>query len=898
MLMKINRFLFAFIIIAAGVALRMGPLHSLGSTLAWLTFYPSVMIVAVYGGFIAGMLATGLSCLAALYLWPLMAPAPFIDHPVDWLGMSVFVTTGLMISSVAEALLRAKARANKAEEEMRALFDLSALPKWVFSTESHRFLEVNEAAIRQYGYSRQEFLNMGVDTIRPKEDIPILNGILDSHQEGDWEGEVRHMKKDGTVIDVKIWSRSIKMYGPKARLAEALDITAQKLADVKMKEAKELAESAAKTKSEFLASMSHEIRTPMNGIIGLTRLAMETDLDPKQADYLRKIMTSSTALLNILNDILDFSKIDAGKLKMENIEFRLEDPLQNTLNLLMMRVEEKGLEMFCEVERDVPAAIKGDPHRLGQVLNNIVGNAVKFTEKGEIHLRVDIIERTAESCVLRFTVRDTGIGLSGDQADRLFAAFHQADGSISRKYGGTGLGLAISQKLVNLMGGDISVSSELGKGSSFVFTSRFGLVKSSGWKGDTAALQPMKTLVVDDSETSLDILKSLLESWKFKVTSCLSGMEGLRQVELADKAGIPFQLLLLDWKMPELTGLDLVRRIQEAASQGRLASPPIVVMVTAYNKDQLLKEAANTKLDAVVIKPITPSGLYNTIQGLQQPIMAKSIKGHLPEAGLRQSAEAIRGARILLVEDNEINQQVAFELLTKIGLKVVVASGGNEALKMVEGEVFDGILMDLQMPEMDGYQTTSLILANPKHRMIPIIAMSAAVMPEDKQKCFAVGMVDHVAKPMEPEMLVASLLKWVKPVKRVSVAPLPGASSDAEEFDLPGDQPGFDFPGAIKRIAGDKKLLCKLLHKFVDNYSSAGEHLDKLTRAGDKKGTLEFLHSLKGVSGLLGAVHVFRLTALLENDIRSGQYPVSFEELKNALDDAMRFISRSVKKPE
>ena len=456
--------------------------------------------------------------------------------------------------------------------------------------------------------------------------------------------------------------------------------------------------------------------------------------------------------------------------------------------------------------------------------------------------------------------------------------------------------MAISLKLVRLMGGDISVSSELGKGSAFTFTSRFGIAEACNLRQNFANLQPMKTLVVDDCQTSLDIMKGLLESWKFDVTVCLCGLDALRQIVLADKAGKPFQMLLLDWKMPEMTGLDVAKSIREHAAQGRLASPPIVIMVTAYSKDQLLAEAAATRLDAVLIKPVSAWELYNTILGMQQPGTRKLSGIALPETDLVQYAKAVRGARLLLVEDNEINQQVAFEMLSNAGLKVVVVSSGQDALKMVENEPFDGILMDLQMPGMDGYQTASHIQQKPDCKDIPIIAMSAAVMHEDKMKCFAVGMVDHVSKPMIPEVLIGSLLKWVKPTNRGFAEFSYSAPPEPEEYYILLNQPGFNFKEAIKRVGGNKKLLCKLLHQFSSDYASVVERLDKLVQAGDKKETLTLLHTLKGVSGSVGVARVHDVAMQLENNIKAGQFPVSLDGLSDALQDARAFISRLIKK--
>ncbi len=786
----------------------------------------------------------------------------------------------------------------ESEDRFRRLFEESPVGIFVYRADGPCVM-ANEAVAQMIGATREQVLLQNfreTESWRRAGLLDVAIKALDELRTNRYE--VAMLTTFGKQLNLDCEFTPIKIDDQPHLLVIFNDVTHLRQAEIKMKEAKEAAENATKIKSEFLSSMSHEVRTPLNAIIGFTRLALDTELNLKQTDYLQKILTSSMSLLNIINDILDFSKIEANRLKIENINIMLEETLENAMSLFVVKAEEKGLTLSCEVDRDVPAIVKGDPYRLGQVFNNIIGNAIKFTEKGEIHLKVQMVERSENSCVLRFTVKDTGIGLSSKQINMLFTPFQQADGSISRKYGGTGLGLTISKKLVNLMGGEISVYSELGKGSTFAFTARFGVAISQDSQRDFVNLCAMKTLVVDDSQTSLEVLGSFLDSWKFNVTLCLSGEECLRQLELADKAGNPFQLLLLDWNMPNMTGLDVARKVQENVLHGRLTISPMVIMVTGYSQGHLQEEAVDVRLDAMLTKPLRASRLYNTILRLQQPGIRKFVVCPLLVSDLCRSVSAIQGARILLVEDNDINQQVAFEMLSKIGFNVVIANNGYEALKMVESEVFDGIFMDLQMPGLDGYQTASLILAKPGCKDVPIIAMSAAVLEEDKQKCRSAGMVDHIAKPIMPETLVGALLKWVKPAKQGFAATSPDSLPASEANDVPLNLPGFNLLGAIKRVGGNKKLLCRLLHKFSDDYSSVIERLDTLAHAGEVNETLTLLHSLRGVSGSLGVSLVYDCAVQLENRIKAGQFPVSFELLNDALQEALMAIAQVVEKPE
>ena len=469
-------------------------------------------------------------------------------------------------------------------------------------------------------------------------------------------------------------------------------------------EARSEAEDATKAKSEFLANMSHEIRTPMNAIMGMAHLAMKTDLTAKQYDYLKKVDISAKSLLGIINDILDFSKIEAGKMDMESLDFQLEDTLDNISTLVGIKTQEKGLELLFKTDASVPRALVGDPLRLGQILINLSNNSVKFTDTGEIVVATELVKKDDAQVTLKFSVQDTGIGMTAEQAAKLFQPFAQADSSTTRKYGGTGLGLTISKRLAEMMGGKIWVESQAGKGSTFSFTADFGLGKEKAKKRFKPAseLRGMKVLVVDDNATSRVILQEMLESFSFEVSLAASGKEGIAELENA-KEGELFELVIMDWKMPEMDGIEASKRIKD--HKGLIKIPPII-LVTAYGREEVMQQAEQVGLHGFLIKPISPSMLFDAIMqafGVAVPETSGVAQSHEQEA---EDLKQIQGARVLLVEDNEINQQVAREILEGAGLNVTLANNGQEAVDAVKAYTYDAVLMDVQMPVMDGYTAT------------------------------------------------------------------------------------------------------------------------------------------------------------------------------------------------
>ncbi len=652
----------------------------------------------------------------------------------------------------------------------------------------------------------------------------------------------------------------------------AADLTEQKRYQTELVSARVAAERANMAKSSFLANMSHEIRTPMNAILGMTQLVLQGPLAPQQRSLLEKAFAGSHALLNILNDVLDYSKVEAGHMQLEVRELSLESLLANAASLFVHQAEQKALEFILDIPPDLPPQVLGDPLRLTQVLSNLLSNALKFTSEGSVTLSARSERTSAQMCRVRFSIADSGIGMNRSQIAQLFKPFTQADASVTRKYGGTGLGLSICKRLVELMGGVIEVRSTPGQGSEFYFDIDMALPATDlSVQRKPSRLPFERALIVDDQIAAAHVLQVMLHSWKVDTSCCDSAAAAVEELKQAMASGRPFDLVVTDWQMPEMDGLGLVDRIQQLVARGSLPHVPTIVMVSMYAQEDLKEQLRGRPIAALLSKPVLPSALLNTLTGtvyekagpqLASPGVAATYNNYI------SAAAPLRGKRILLAEDNEVNQQVATAFLQSAGLEVSVACNGLQALEMAQSGQFAVILMDMHMPEMDGLEATRQIRSIPACARTPIIAMTAAVMQEDKKACFDAGMDDFVGKPIEPEELIGALRKWTgtaaSPTPVTSVAHVVPPSDSDEVLERLRLVEGVDIASAITRMGGDRDLYLRLIRGFASRADSLVEQLNTLPLTD----LPALAHKVKGECANLGLSLMASLCADLETAMK------------------------------
>ncbi|CAK0749402.1 two-component system, sensor histidine kinase and response regulator [Azospirillaceae bacterium] len=760
-------------------------------------------------------------------------------------GIEYVICSGFDISD----RIQSEQAQQASEERYRSLVDSQS--DMVLRLDAQgRFSFVNKATAVMFGQPSETLLGMPWQNFILTADQPKVEAaILNAHQRPDQFVVVE--ARTLTVQGERWVSWEGKILAVGEIQASGRDITERKAIEGALEQSREQAEKANRTKSEFLANMSHEIRTPMNAIIGLSQLVLQTEMSEYQVSCCEKTLTSARALLGILNDILDFSKVEAGHLELERREMNIDTLTVDLATITSANAREKNIEVLFSVSSDVPRWVIGDAMRLQQVLINLIGNAIKFTNSGEVVLSIRSREKGPERVVLEFTVTDTGIGIPSEHLARLFKPFSQGDSTTTRRFGGTGLGLAISSRLVAMMGGEIGVESEPGKGSTFHFTATFGVSAKPDQRPSLSRPLPegLSVLVVDDNPTARAILSETTAAIGWRGKAVGSGLEAVKLFEQAVEAP-PAELVLMDWHMPDMDGLEACRIIREKSIHGL---PPMVIMVSAYGRDIMVRRSRELGIapDAYLEKPVTASTLLDTVVNVYADRTGTNTVSPRPAAVAASVPHHLSGVRVLVVEDNSINQQVACDILVNMGAAVEIANNGLEAVRWFERAetAFDAILMDIQMPEMDGYEATRRIRQNSCGQTIPIIAITANAMAADRDECLAAGMNDYVAKPFDIHEVGAVVSRWVGRTLTHNV-PQKNRSSVPE---LTNNTSAIDLDYALRRLDDNRTLMAKLLHNFVEHYAEAPEEIALAIRSCDGERLFGIAHNLKGTALQIGA---------------------------------------------
>ncbi len=752
--------------------------------------------------------------------------------------------------------ITARKRAEESLKLFRMLIDQSNDAIQVVDPETLCYLDVNEKACSSLGYTREELLSLRVSDIDPSESS--RKKVKDELQNSEFTlTEAVHQRKDGSTFPVEISMKCVQL-DRRYVVCITRDITDRKRAQQELVNARKSAEAANNAKSEFLANMSHEIRTPINGVLGMADLLLDTELSLEQREYLQLLKSSGDSLMRVINDILDFSKIEAGKMGLDPIEFNLHDSIAETMRPLALRADQKKLELACSIHPDVPVSVVGDPGRLRQILVNLIANAVKFTDHGEVLVHVQCLSQCGQELELQFSVADTGIGIPPEKHSSIFEAFAQADTSTTRNYGGSGLGLAISSRLVGMMGGRMWVESAAGRGSTFYFTARFGAAGGTSASAAAPSLQAellhLPVIVVDDNSTNRKILLEMTAGWGMDVSAADSGLAALEAMTQAHEAGKRFRLAIIDGSMPNMDGFELAEHIRQ---DPRLAGA-LIMMLTSTGQIGDAARCRQLGIAAYLLKPIWKSELLSAIlTTLGQDTAAPRTLVTRHE--LRQAG---RSLRVLLVEDNAVNQIVGLRTLEKLGHTAVLANNGSEALSLLSKQEFDLVLMDVQMPVMDGLTATRHIRATEKitGRHIPIIAMTARAMRGDREICIAAGMDGYISKPINREELEKTMAQKTNGLDQTG----PDAIPDTGSISVPGLPVAWDVNKALERLGGDEKLLREVLEIFVEETPKLMVRLQQAVAEGDAHGIESMAHSLRGELSYFDAVAASKARELEE----------------------------------
>ncbi|HCS51902.1 MAG TPA: hypothetical protein DIW81_09965 [Planctomycetaceae bacterium] len=799
-----------------------------------------------------------------------------------------------------------------AEENYRSIFE-NAIEGIYRSTFSGKLLEANPALATMLGYSSvDELMSDSKDITSQYYVDPAARKMMLQRLKQDGsvkEYRIALRRRDGSVLDVVINARHFPETEQSPAFIEGsvTDIS-ERIQSEELRKQKESAEAASQAKSSFLATMSHEIRTPLNGVIGMLELLTDTEMNTKQNHYANIAKSSADSLLSLINDILDFSKIEAGKLELNSEEFDLESMVEDVADMFNLRAEQKGIELTCHVWPNVANRVIGDSERLRQILVNLIGNALKFTEKGEVSVEVQAEGICENQQMISLSVQDTGIGMPAEIQERLFLPFEQADGSTTRKFGGTGLGLAICRQLVELMDGTITIESALGAGSKFTCQIPFGLTQGTrlGHKIDSR-IQGMRVLAVDDNETNRTILQSLLQSWGAEVETVDSATQAMKCIKQAQLENRPFQIGVLDYRMPETDGIGLTRMIKNDPQISEIQ----LIMLTSSDCEISRDELKAIGINSCFSKPIRSSRLFDAlITTLYHNSSEYKLEEHASEEIVNPELDTNVEGRVLIVDDNEINQIVTQEIVEQYGWRCRVASNGKEALDLLKRRTYDLVLMDCQMPIMDGFTATAEIrkmqAAGELPERLPVIALTANAVKGDRDKCLAAGMDEYVSKPINPQILLQKMLSLtqanseLKPNQLSNVESInePNVETLLTEVESELDEEAIDWPTLIERCGGNDEIAYKVLKKFHDRLPTDLEELEQAIDSRDWANSGRIVHTLKGSAGNVSAIEVSEAALKLETIIRSNpageECNGPIDELKSRAASCMKSIKNQL----